>query len=127
MNIGRRIYYELETGNVIVDTGERMGDVTPTTVEQDYDTYADLREYFPYAVGHIDLPYGEYKQDFMECTSYRVDPETKLLQFSYPDPNAPEEPPVYQKPLTEQVEELKNELSLVKTALDDMILYGGGF
>ena len=34
MQIGRRIYYDKTTGNVILDTGEREGHVVPTTVEQ---------------------------------------------------------------------------------------------
>lgn len=54
----------------------------------------------------LELEYGQYAQDFAECNGYRVNPETKELEFSYPDPNEPEAPPVFQEPLTKQIEQL---------------------
>ncbi|PWA08668.1 hypothetical protein DCC39_14615 [Pueribacillus theae] len=103
MKIGRRIYHEKETGNVIIDTGERQGYVIPTTVEQDIETYKALSERNRDTFDVIELEYGQYAQDFAECNGYRVNPGTKELEFSYPDPNEPEKPPVYQKPLSESV------------------------
>jgi hypothetical protein len=116
LEIGKRIYYELSTGNVIQDTGERSGSVVETTREQDFIAYAKLVERVPETVGVIELEYGEYAQDFAECNGYRVDVsgETPLLLFSYPDPNEPEAPPVYRKPLSVELAEVKTELDLVK-------------
>lgn len=110
--IGRRIYFDLSTGNVILDTGERVGFVVPTTVEQDIAAYTALfgrnRETFDY----IELEYGQFAQDFAECNGYRVNPETRQLEFSYPDPNEPEpQEPVYRKPLSEEVQEAKQAIA----------------
>lgn len=107
--IGRRIFYDKATGNVIQDTGERSGSVVDTTIEQDIAVYPALAERYRDTFDVIELEYGQYAQDFATCTGYRVDVETGTLEFTYPDPNAPEEPPVYQKPLSEEVAALKTD------------------
>jgi hypothetical protein len=111
MQIGRKIYYELSTGNVIQDTGERQGSVVETTQEQDFEAYVSLAERVPSTVGCIQIDFGQYVQDFMECNGYRVDISgaSPTLVFSYPDPSVPDVPPVYKAPLTTQVEELKSQ------------------
>lgn len=114
MFIGRRIYYEILTGNVIVDISERKGSVIPTTVDEDIQAYKALSERNRETFDVIELEYGQYAQDFTECTGYQVNPETKELEFSYPDPNDPEEPQPYQPPLSEEVNELKQENQLLK-------------
>jgi hypothetical protein len=124
MNIGRRIYYDQSTGNVIVDTGERCGNVIETTIEQDFQAYRALSECNPETVGVLQLEYGQYAQDFAACNGYRVNPETREIEFSYPDPNEPEAPPVYRKPLSEEVSELKQRQELMQAALDELILGG---
>jgi hypothetical protein len=120
--IGRKIYYDKSTGNVIVDTGEKMGAVVETTIDQDFETYQVLKERVRDTVGVIQLEYGQYAQDFAECNGYRVNPETLELEFSYPDPNATEpQEPVYQKPLTEQLKETQQavaELTLLLATLN---------
>jgi len=127
MEIGRKIYYDLATGNVIKDTGERSGSIVETTVEQDFAAYSALVERVPSTVGFLQLECGEYAQDFMECSGYRIDVsgETPSLLFSYPDPEQPEEQPVFQKPLSEEVAEVKAQQALMQAALDDLILGGG--
>lgn len=117
--IGRKIFFEKTTGNVIVDTGEKIGFVEETTIDQDFETYEALKERVRETVGVIQLEYGQYAEDFMRCNGYRVNPETQELEFSYPDPNATEpQEPFYQKPLSEQLEETKQaiaELTLLLT------------
>ena len=131
MQIGRRIYYEIATGNVILDTGERQGAVVPTTIEQDFQTYAALAQRVPDTVGVLELEFGQYAEDFAACNGYRVDlsGETPKLVFSYPDPNQPPEaPPVYQKPLSEQIAELREENLTIMEAvaeLYEMVVSGG--
>ena len=110
MKIGRKIFYELVTGNIIVDTGERQGSVVATTVEQDIATFTALSERNSDTFDVIELAFGEYAQDFAECNGYRVNPATKALEFSYPDPENPEAPKVFEAPLTEQIKLLKTEL-----------------
>jgi hypothetical protein len=128
--IGRKIYYDKTTGNVLVDTGEMMGAVIETTVDQDFETYQALKERVRDTVGVIQLEFGQYAEDFAQCNGYRVNPETKTLEFSYPDPNATEpQEPVYVKPLTEQIEELRQEnltTLLALTEVYEMIIGGGG-
>ncbi|MCX8045263.1 MAG: hypothetical protein N3A70_00065 [Anoxybacillus gonensis] len=110
--IGRKIYYDKETGNVILDTGEMMGNVVGTTIDQDFEIYAALKERVRDTVGVIQLEFGQYAQDFAECSGYRVNPQTLELEFSYPDPNATEpQEPVYRKPLSEELEETKQAIA----------------
>lgn len=59
MDIGRKVYYELSTGNVILDTGERSGDVVETTEAQDFALYATLAQYQQGAVGILQLTFGQ--------------------------------------------------------------------
>lgn len=105
--IGRKIYYDIALGDVIQDTGEREGAVIETTIDQDIATFTALSERNRDTFEVIELPFGTNKQDFTECTGYRVNLTTKELEFSYPDPNAPVEEPVYQKPLSVQNSELQ--------------------
>lgn len=72
MEIGMRIYYDIATGNIIVNTGERSGDVVETTREQDFNVYVALSDRVPETVGVMELEYGEYAQDFRECNGYKV-------------------------------------------------------
>lgn len=121
MKIGARIYYEIETGNVIVNTGERQGSVVPTTVEQDIQTYKALSERNRDTFDYIELEYGQYAQDFAICNGYRVNPETREIEFSYPDPNEPEsQEPVYRKPLSEEVAETKQAIAELTILLSQM-------
>lgn len=124
MKIGRRIYYELSTGNVLLNTGERQGGVKPTTVEQDVIAYSVLSERNRDSFDVLELAYGQYAQDFAVSNDYRVNPETKQIEFRYPDPNG-EEPvePVHQKPLSEEVQELKIENELLKASVLEMTTY----
>ena len=73
--IGRKIFYELATGNIIVDTGERQGAVIATTIEQDIATFTALSERNRETFDVIELPFGYRAQDFAECVGYRVDVE----------------------------------------------------
>jgi len=107
MQIGRRIYYELSTGNVILDTGERLGDVIETTTEQDRASYTALSERVPSTVGCLRLEYGEFAQNFAANNGYRVDisGETPSLLFSYPNSEISESLMVYHPPQSRELVE----------------------
>lgn len=123
----RRIYYDKVNGNKLVEVGF-VGYVTPTTVEQDITTYTALSERNRDTFDVLELEYGQYAQDFAESNGYRVNPETKELEFSYPDPSEPEAPPVYQEPLSKQVEKLKQEDLNNKEAIAELYMLSmGGF
>jgi len=112
MEIGRRIYFDIVTGEKLVDTGERSGDVIETTIEHDIAVYRALSERNRESFDYIQLEYGQYAEDFDSCISYRVNPSTNQLEFSYPNPNQPEpEKPAYRKPLSEEVDELKQSVA----------------
>lgn len=125
MKVGRTIFFDKETGEILVDTQEKEGFVSYKTPDYYIDRYKILIERNRETFDYIELEYGQYAQDFAECNGYRVNPETKELEFSYPDPNE-EEPqePVYQKPLSEKVDELENRTTATEDALL-AILMGG--
>lgn len=124
MNIGRKIYYDITTGNLLLDTGELAGSVVPSTIDQDVLTFKELSERNRESFDVIELEYGQFAQDFTECSGYRVNPQTKEIEFSYPEPNQPEQPPVYQEPLTEQVKRLKDRQDATEEAMLGLLLGG---
>lgn len=124
---GRKIYYDSSTGNEIIQLGEGVG-LVETTINDDINAFRALSERNRDSFDVLELEYGQYAQDFAECNGYRVNPETKELEFSYPDPNEPEQPPVFQKALSEQIKTL--ELRQLQTnedlsSLMDFIISGG--
>ena len=123
--IGKKIYYDINTGEVLIIMSEMGGEYRETTFEEDYNTYKVLNERLINTIGCIQLEYGQYAEDFAQCNGYRVNPETKQLEFSYPDPNATElQEQVYQKPLTEQMKELEQRQEIIQQVLDDLLLGG---
>ena len=118
MKIGKRIYFDTQTGEIILDTGERSGHVVPTTVERDIEVFRQLSERNRNTFDYIELEYGQYREDFLHATSYRVNPKTRELVFSYDKIEEEEETePIYQEPLTEKVERLEKEQLITMTAL----------
>lgn len=122
MQIGRKLYYELLTGVVIVDTGEREGSVIETTWDQDFESYVYLSERVPSTVDVIQLEFGQFAQDFTTCKNYKVDVSTSdhTITFTYPDPNDPEAPPVFEKPLSVKVTDLEEENSDLRAELNQV-------
>ncbi|MED1801770.1 hypothetical protein [Brevibacillus porteri] len=104
---GRKIYFDKETGVVLVRTPAILGAESNSTIDQDFEIYAALNQRVRETVGVIQLEYGQYDEDFNTCETYRVNPTTLELEFSYPDPNRPTPEPVYRKSLSEEVESIK--------------------
>ncbi|WP_052380619.1 hypothetical protein [Paenibacillus camerounensis] len=87
MQIGMRIYYDKATGNVIHNTGEYIGrSYTEPTEDQDFVTIKELAQRVRETVGVIKLQYGQHSREFAQAESYRVDPESGTLEFTYPGP-----------------------------------------
>jgi len=106
MEIGRKIYYDKVSGNVVLDTQEQSGMVFPTTVDMDVENYLALSQRNRDSFDVVELKFGAHYQDFVNSRSYRVNPKTKELEFSSPDSSVDEtKPPVFIKPLTMQLEE----------------------
>lgn len=119
MNIGRKLYVDVATGAVIVDTGEMSGDVNESTVEQDFRIYKPLHNRTQQSVYVMKLEYGEYAEEFQKASSYKVDIANKKVLFNY-DPVTPK----YQAPLTEQLEQMQQKQLLMQQALDELLLGG---
>lgn len=64
MIVGRKIYYQLSTGNVILEIGEREGSVVETTIDQDFESYVALSQLVKSTVGVIQLTYRQYSDKF---------------------------------------------------------------
>lgn len=73
MQIGRKIYFEKSTGNVLLNTGEMQGDVRITTVDEDFQSFIPLQNRTKDSVGLIQLDYGQLSDKFSTCTGYSVD------------------------------------------------------
>ncbi|WP_054401705.1 hypothetical protein [Paenibacillus solani] len=128
MNLGRKIYWDSITGGIIIDRMEMEGSVRESTVEEDFQTYIKLAEKAPETVLGILLDHGKYSQDFDESVSFHivesanpVEGITTLigekhydLEFQYRDPNDPGTPQEPKKPLSVEVEALKQENTLLK-------------
>jgi hypothetical protein len=128
MQIGRKIYFDKATGNVIIDTGERQGSVVPTTVEQDIAAYTALSERNRDTFDVIELPFGALAQDFAESSGYNVNIETGTLEFQYRDQNEPDVEQPFRAPLSQEVEKLKQEDLNNKEAIAELYMISmGGF
>lgn len=110
-SIGSRVYYDIEDGSIIQITAERQGSYVEYTVEEEIERYKALFERNRDTFDYIQLEYGQYARDFAECNGCRVNVDTKQLEFSYPDPVHPEQQPVYRKPLSIEVDELKQSIA----------------
>lgn len=117
-----KIYYDKVTGERLWDNS--FNDNTLIDFDRDYEVVKELNNRVKESIGLLVLENGQYEQDFKESTNFRVNVTTKTLEFSYPDPNAPEAPPVFVQPLTEQVDKLKERQDATENALLDLLLGG---
>lgn len=104
--LGKRIYFLKVDGRVVLDTGEAEGWVNPTTTEDDWRIYSELQKYNKSEVDFIDLEFGEYKTEFAEMTSYKIDIATRKPIFDYtpvpPIPDAPRKPTIHERMDTQE-------------------------
>lgn len=115
--IGKRIYYLKVDGRVILDTGEAEGWVNQTTSEDDWRIYTELSKYNKSEVDFIELQFGEFKTEFAECTSFKIDVATRKPVFEYGEkPNPPE------IPQTPTIHERMETQEKANKAQDDLIL-----
>lgn len=117
----RRLYFDKQTGNVILNYSFNSGSYAIPTIEQDFASYIDLNNKNIETVGYKDFHNGEYEQDFMQCNGCRVNPETLQMEFSYPDPNEPTQETIYQKPFSEKIKELEARQTDTEIALANLM------
>lgn len=120
--IGKKIYYDKNTGELIYAVNERMGAVIETTAEQDRETFTALAERNENSYDVIQLEYGQYREDFVQSSSYRVDVDTKEIIFTYRevDENGGEVEVTPSKPMSVQVEELKTKTDSQEKAIAEL-------
>ena len=118
--LGRRIYYNKLTSEVVYDMGERVGeDITETTIEEDFKFALELQGKNPEIIKCIQLEPGEYSNEFAECVSYRINPETEEIEFIFDDTG---DSGVYEKPYKQQLEDLKQRLDDTEIILSELLL-----
>jgi hypothetical protein len=106
----RLIIYDKTTGNRRYDCSFDNSFTEPT-LEQLHSSVIDLQQIDINSLGLLRYENGEFEPDFDECgANFVIDLTTLKPLFSYPDPSEPTAPPVYQKPLSEQVSALSEQL-----------------
>lgn len=109
IEIGAKVYYDKDTGNVIQEIGERSGGVIETSTEQDFNSYVTLSERVPESVEMIQFEYGAFEADYEAGgVISRIDLETMEPLFTYPDPTDPETPQEPRPALSKEIEALKS-------------------
>lgn len=116
----RYLFYELDTGYVLLNEGRNNESIMPS-IDRIIEIYPVLNERNRDTFDVLELDFGAYSQDFAECNGYRVNMETKTLEFSYPDPNQPTLEQPYQAPLSEKVKQLELAQSVTDTTLLELM------
>ncbi|OIB00190.1 hypothetical protein AK95_23820 [Paenibacillus sp. LC231] len=127
--LGRRFFWVKSTGNIVAQRGEMSAGIE-STKEEDFAVYVELSQYDPDAIEMTTFEPGQYAEDFKRAKEWRFNPHTGLIEFFYNDPNKPEseDSPMYQRPLTEEIINLKAADLVNKEAialLFEMQLKGG--
>lgn len=126
MPVYRKIYYEKASGQILHHQSFDNDNYVRVTFEQDYQAIISLNSRAFDTIGLVEFERDNFDQDFAESNGNRVNPETLELEFSYPDPNNPEAPQEFVKPLTEQIEEVRNDMDTAILELTMVIAMQGG-
>lgn len=119
---GRKIFYDNRTGEVLTVLNEIESTTNyELTLDEEIATFAVLTQRNKETFEFLQLEFGQYSQDFAECIGYRVNVETKTLEFSYPNSNEPTVEQPYQKPLSEKVKQLELAQSVTDTTLLELM------
>jgi hypothetical protein len=82
LQIGRRLYYDITSGNVVCDTGEREGGVTTTTEADDLATFPQLVGRTTANTACVEYAFGDSNFSSGYATAH-IDPGTQALTL-YP-------------------------------------------
>lgn len=126
MDIGKRVYFDIKTGEVIFNTGERSGAVVPLTPQEEIPLYKVLADRVEGTYSWIDFTYGAHREEeSLGGIISRIDLLTKKPIFKYPDLTGgtgvtPENP-------FDTIRELKTRLDLQDAYLAELTMYIGSF
>ena len=88
--IGKKIYYELSTGNVVLTVPERHNEnAVNTTKEQDFLMYDVLQARNPLLIGVKQMAYKELQGDFNIANSVSINIENGDILFEFPKMEVP--------------------------------------
>lgn len=79
MEIGRKIYYEISTGDPVYPALESCSNGVLTTKNRDFTVYPFLVSLNPVLYDFVQLAYGERETELQNMGSMHVDPTTKAL------------------------------------------------
>ena len=100
------IYYEIETGDVILTIPEKNNfGAVETTKEQDFIMFDVLQARNPETIDFIQLEFGQYQSDFQTARSWKVEVKTRQVLIEYPS---------FSTPLSTMVEQLQQESEKLK-------------
>lgn len=86
MDIGKRVYFDIKTGEVIFNTGERSGAVVPLTPQEEIPLYKVLADRVEGTYSWIDFTFGAHsEEESIGGIISRIDLLTKKPIFKYPD------------------------------------------
>jgi hypothetical protein len=109
MKIGRKIYYNKSTGEVVWDKGEMSGSVRDTTFDEDM---AVMSEIDSDDIAVMTLEYGEKAEQFRTSGEFTIDHVTKLITFFEP---------VIPEPIVDELTVLKEENLQLKLEKAELI------
>lgn len=117
--LGRRFFWVKSTGNIVAQRNEMAAGVE-STKEEDFAVYAELKQYAPEEIEMTTFEPGQYAEEFSIATSWRFNPETGEIEFSYPDLNESETQPLFRRSLTQEVDELNTNIGtlILESAID---------
>lgn len=82
MSIGSKVYYNKNTGNVLIFTNERSNDIK-LSKEEEYSIYDQLKKYSIEDIEYIELPYGMLATTLNNAKTYSINLDTKKLEVTY--------------------------------------------
>lgn len=107
MVVNSKVYFNKLTGEVIRVTGEMMGCVLKTTIEDDLKGI----DYDVNVINILEIPYGKFVETFHNSKSYHVDVNSKTLIVEYFTEKEIEEMNKYtDEPYNESLEEINERL-----------------
>lgn len=126
--IGAKIYYLKNTGNVILDQGDIRGDIVESSFDEDYENYILLKEYTKDSIGCLKLEYGELGKLLEEhkANSFKVDVSVNphKLVFEWIDYNTgePAKPPkTTEELIKEEADKVRLEYAVAVAELTEKI------
>ncbi|WP_342570346.1 hypothetical protein MKY85_17495 [Paenibacillus sp. FSL R5-0749] len=115
--VGAKVYYDVLNGAVLQYIQQQLGGdgMTILTREDDFRAYKTLRDRVPESVGLLQFDYGDYESDYdAGGVITNINLETMEPHFEYPDPADPETPQEPRPALSEQVDALMQDNTLLK-------------